>query len=715
MKFDPQQQAVISHVQGNALVLAGAGSGKTTAITERTIKLIESGVRPSSIIMMTFTNKSARDMRGRIYTRLSAMGIDPQALPVVSTFHSFGQRIITKNAEACGREGMPSLMSADDQDSLLTLSFKKHCTDFALKVGIDFYDKIRNNGLSAGHPSDQKALIRQLTSLCQDFPSGIAWEPFLASMIDYEKEKKQQNVLDYHDLIILPIHAFQSDSHLRDKIRKLVKYLVIDEAQDTNIAQAVFIREMAPPGGDQSVLLVGDPRQSIHRWRGANPENLTLFQSEYSAQVLYIQNNYRSLPDIVNRANKVIGHNFDTLEKDGIPTRAVAHDPVSYIKSTDSSEMTSTIAKQIKAIIDSGVSPGDIAILYRTNRLANLLEPDLLVNNIPYKIYNGQDLLSRTESKILLAAIRFAINPRDLMAFRRLTELMPRVGAKLIEKLIADTHPRETIYDAAGRLPESSQAAVFPMLKSIIELRNNGPMELLQWMGRQPEIRPWIVKRAHAYLKVSKCVKPKEFDVWKKYNRKETLSDDDRNLLRGNKVVDRCEKYQVRLNEAITLSTDRMRLVCKTILDRCKQLPESAAIAEHWFEANNVIAAPPDEENKIPSVHLMTLHSSKGLEFDHVFLPWASDGILPFTRSNDSADDPEQMKDERRLAYVGITRGKNGVYFHGCDRGNLMDGKGTRYFSPSPFIKEAELLTDEEKKTIKSDGNGDVSYWLSLR
>lgn len=694
MKFDPQQQSVISHKSGNALILAGAGSGKTATATERAAQLIYDGVPTSSIVMMTFTNKAAREMRQRINARLVAMGIEVKSPPAATTFHSFGQRIITKNIDACGRSGMPSLMSGDDQDSLLASSFKLTCNEFTAKAGAEFYDKIRNHGLSAGFAADEMAIARMLGDLCMAMPVPIKWEPIMAGMIEYEQAKKKMNALDYHDLLILPIHALTVDTNLRDKFRKHIKDLTVDEAQDTNIAQYKLVKLIAPPTGDQTVIMIGDEDQSIHRWRGANPENLRVFNQEYNPTHFRLEHNYRSRPDIVNRADQLIKNNTGRFEKDGIPVRPATHNPIVLVHSKDTDGMSAAIASQIRTDIDNGMDPADMAILYRTNRMANLLEPALLAQGIPYKIYNGQDLLSRQESKILLAAIRFAVNPRDLMAFSRLTELMPGAGAKFVEKLISDMKRGETIFDAALRLPATSQKTVLPMLKSIVQLRNSGPTKLINWVESQSEIRNWLTKKAHAHLKVSKSGKPKEFDSWKKFNRTEALSDEEKKALSDSRVIERCEKYQERLNETISTSIDRMKLVCKTINDRCKLLPADSQIEEQWFEANNLVAAPPDEENRAPSVHLMTIHSSKGLEWSSVYLPGMSDGIMPFNRggSEDGNIDPDHMQDERRLAYVGITRAQDHLYVHHCDRINLMDGKGNRYVSPSPFIKEAGVF-----------------------
>jgi DNA helicase-2/ATP-dependent DNA helicase PcrA len=704
MTFDEQQNAVINNVLGNALVLAGAGSGKTATVTERAARLILSGMRPTSLVMMTFTNKAAREMRQRIHAKLKDHGFETNNPPAVTTFHSFGQRIIIKNPEACGRQGIPSLMSEDDQDSLLNTSFKKFSTnDFVCKAGADIYDKIRNQGLSAGHKEDETAILNLLGKLCGSMDHPVDWEPIWLGAQDYEREKEKLNTLDYHDLLILPIHALQNDTHLRLKFQAHIQDLTIDEAQDTNIAQYRLVQLLAPANGNQTVIMIGDEDQSIHRWRGANPGNLKMFNDEYRPTHFRLERNYRSLPDIVTRADRVIKNNTDRFEKNGIPVRKSSINPISYQINHNDDEMSLAIAQKIREALDRGVEPSDIAILYRTNRMANLLEPALLAQDIPYQIYNGQDLLSRVESKIILSAIRFAVNPYDLMAFERLTELMPGVGKKFMEKLKGDIKNGETIYHAATRLPEPSQAIVVPMLKSIVELRNSGPTKILTWINEQPEIRNWLTKKAHAQLKTAKVNKPKEFDDWKKFNRKEYLTDDEKESLRADRVMDRCEKYQQRLNETISTYVERMKLVCKTINERCRGLPLNSSIEDQWFEANNVIASPPDEENaKKPGVHLMTIHSAKGLEWEHVHLAGASDGIMPFTRSDVDRYDPEHMQDERRLAYVAITRARDQLCIYHCQRINLMDGKGFRMLNPSPFIQEAGIGLSKqiEKKSF---------------
>lgn len=702
MQFDSQQEKVIRHTKGHALILAGAGSGKTSTATERAVQLIVNNhVAPQNILMMTFTNKAAREMRQRIFRRFDDMEIELEHQPTVTTFHAFGQKIINKNPEACGRQGIPSLMTDDDQGKLLTQSLRKYCNDFQAGIAESFYDKIRNIGLAAGFESDDEAIIAMLSQLSMQMANPIAWEPMLQGFIDYESEKTRLNALDYHDLLILPIHAIKRDNNLLLKFRKHILDLTVDEAQDTNIAQYELIKLIAPPDTTtQNVLMIGDEDQSIHRWRGANPDNLKVFNAEYQSTQYRMEYNYRSRPQIVMRADLVIKNNFNRFEKEGIPTRSLVENPTHYIPSGDANDMSACVAKSIKERIDSGIQPSDIAILYRTNRMANLLEPALLAEGIPYQIYNGNDLLSRSESKIILSAIRFAVNPRDTLAFEKLTELMPRVGQKLIDKMIDDIKPGETIFDVATRLPEAHQLLVVPMLKSILELRNSGPNYLLKWIESQPEIRNWLTKKAHAHLKTNKTNKPKEFDTWKKFNRNETLGDDEREMLKIKGVIDRCEKYQTKLNETIFNSIERMKLVLRSIKERIKEMP-NASLNEQWYEANAVIAAPPDESKKKDSVNLMSIHSSKGLEWPIVYLVGMSEGIMPFGLDNSQ----EHMEDERRLAYVGITRARDYLEVHHCDRINLLDGKGYRYVKPSLFIEEAGFKADVDQKKIANNFN----------
>jgi len=700
--FDKQQLQVINHQQGHGLILAGAGSGKTASIVERAVKMIESGGNPNEIVIVTFTNKAAREARQRIYMRLKEIydGESPQ--PSVTTFHAFGQRIIHKNTEACGRTGIPSLLEADDQDSLFNKSLRKYITDFDCKLGSQFYEKIRNIGLSAGYDAD----LPKITSLLKDYSSEVdrpvRWESFLQSFIDYETEKQNINALDYHDLLILPIQALKKDPALLKKFQKHVKDLTVDEAQDTNLAQYELIKLLVPPETTtQTVIMIGDEDQSIHRWRGANPENLRLFNEAYRPTLHRLENNYRSLPEIVNRAESVIQNNLDRFDKKGISVRKSLEEPVSYKVSAEASEMGDKIAESIKASINSGVEPNEIAILYRTNRMATLLEPALIARSIPYQIYNGQDLLGRSEAKILLAAIRLAINPYDRLAFNKLSEIIPRVGKKVLELIEEGMgNNKSSVFDEVMKLSAPQQANIVPMLTSIYKLRQEGPKALGQWAAGQPDMQAWIIKKSEATLKTKKLHKPKAFDVWKQYNRNQPISPEERQILAETGVIKSCENHQKRLNETIGNTIDRMKLVWKTINDRCAQLSPDASLEDQWFEANAVIAAPPDEEKKRPSVHLMSIHASKGLEFKEVHLAGFSNGLLPLNIDTNPGN--EHLEDERRLAYVGITRAKDKLHVHHAEHINLMDGKGYRYVKPSIFSEEAGFVEEEKQEEYES-------------
>lgn len=693
MQFDKQQIVVVSHVTGHALVLAGAGAGKTASIVERAHRLIiDHNYRADSILMVTFTNKAAREMRQRIYAKLLKVpdyNIDNQ--PVVTTFHSFGQRIIFKNTEACGRVGHPSVLPEDDQTSLLQASLKKYTNDFNCKMGVKFYDKIRNNGVAVSTKEDEVAVMSQLVSLCDSQPEIMPVESIMAGYLDYEQTKKDNNALDYHDLIILPIQALRKDPILLAKVQRRLIDITVDEAQDTNLAQYILMNLIAPPDSPgQSVIMIGDEDQSIHGWRGANKENIRMFNESYKPKILRMEFNYRSAEKIVTSSNNIIRNNSDRFEKTGIPTRKNSDVVIDYRKSATSDDMSDTIARQIKADIDAGVPVNEIAVLYRTNKMANILEPALIGLAIPYKIYNGQDLLGRVESKIILAAIRFAVNPMDTLAFSKLAELMPGVGKKLIDKLCDDTKSNETLFDATMRLPDSQQLLVAPMLSSILKLRKEGPTAIMQWVSAQPEIRKWVAQKNITHLKTQKINPPKEFEVWKRYNKNETITSEERIMLGKDKAIERCAIYNSRLKEAIANSVERMNLVCRSITERCEQLPKHTTIEDLWFEASNIVAAPPDEENKKPSIHLMTMHSAKGLEWDHVYLAGVSEGILPFYREAGDDTNKEVIEGERRLAYVGYTRGKNKLVVHHCNKINLMDGKGYRHVKPSRFIREAQ-------------------------
>jgi superfamily I DNA/RNA helicase len=721
-KLDDDQSAVAAHLtgQGHALVIAGPGSGKTHTVVERSIRLIEDGVWPRHIMMMTFTNKAAKEMRTRFMRRVAEAGLPPDDIPTITTFHAFGHRLAVKNPAPCGLAASPSLMGEDDQDRLLRECLAKPMpSDRAareIKTAIAAYEDIRNLGLAAGWPADE-ANIRKMLGKSLEKLAGKAWDGLCA----YQAAKKSTNTLDFHDLLILPIHALEGDRELRERVRRFASDMTVDEAQDTNLAQYRLVKMLVPPGADggqRTLVLVGDEDQAIHCWRGANPDNLRLFEKDYGPFVYRLQNNYRSLPGIVGHSNQVIAHNAGRHEKTGRPVRLEkeaaspggmarkAFTPVGLWKHSDGGDMARHIANAVARSLEAGVPPAEIAVLYRTNKMAEALEPALLAAGVPYRVYRGSELMGRAECKMLGAAVRLAVNPCDLQAFERLSALIPGLGQKRLDEALADAGPLASVYDLLRRMAEKRQDGVvhntLHFLEGIEDLRQKGPRHLLKWADSA--MREWLASQASGAVgREGEGKKPEGFAAWRKkamgrdLSAAEAASLADPDPVRQATLEDECRQWQERTTLAIRESVARLRLVVETIAERLDSLQASdpaSDLTDQWQEAAAIAAAPPDSEGKFPKVSLMTCHAAKGLEFQEVHVAGFSDGLMPLKiKGEDGAEVVQDVEEERRLAYVAMTRAKNRLVLHHATELCLSNGKGWVRYQPSRFCREAGIDT----------------------
>lgn len=660
MELDEKQQMVADHEDGHMLVLAGAGSGKTSAIIQRAYQRIQSGIPANKILMMTFTNKAAREMQERLLVKLKK---DPSnehekvSMPTITTYHCFGHRFITKNPQQCQRQSNFSIMLESDVKSLLKAFTEAVVHKDVAKGTYDIYSLIRNEGLDATRENDKSSILKMIETKGVDQNDAkniyLAWQ-------EYEYQKQFQNTIDFNDLINLPIHAMRNNPELRYKINDFLNDITIDEAQDNNKAQYKMLKLIAPSAGFQSVVMIGDDDQSIHRWRGANPEGLHTFQNDYFPSVYLMENNYRSQPNIVVAATSVIRNNTDRMEKN--PTPILSEKPNSFIelfqrKSGD--EMAEALAIQIKESIRNGEQPKDIAVLYRTNKMADFLEPFLLKHGVPYSIKKGMELLERSESKLMIAAARLAVNPRDQSAFIRVAEIIPGLGKKRIDDLFETLQQGESIFDAIERLPKKAKEEAEKAIAVIKQIYIDGPKSLITWT-EQPAYIKWLEKRAEAAVKAG--------------------DEEDES------IIVRVATYKRNIGSIQDTINERLRL-----LDRNSTTPPN--LAEQWGEAFDVILRPPEDEYENNRVVLSTAHSAKGLEWNTVHIVGFSEGLMPMVPTSPDAPPPtdNQIKEERCLAYVAMTRAKRNLYFHHATRMNLNNGAGYSFYQVSRFYAESGL------------------------
>lgn len=671
--LDPDQAKVVAHETGPAAVLAGAGSGKTRCTTERAARrLTASGVASEGLILLTFTNKAAAEMRERLRKRLP----DSVKLPWIGTFHSFGNRLLRLHGKRIGVPANATLMDADDAGRMLDTFLAVPLPDRSRRIdAIRLYDAVCAHGLDVADEADLPAL----ETLCgENGFSGHARRGFIEALRRFEAEKRRAAVLDFADLILLPQRLLKRYPELQEKLRHTLKDVTVDEAQDTDGAQFRLLQLITPL--DNTVLLVGDDDQAIYEWRHARPENMRDFIDRYDATVYRLERNYRSTPAIVSGGAALVRHNENRLEKNPYAVRqAPPADTVRLVEYDDGDEMADGVAERIAAAIASGASPADIAVLYRKNRLSRVVETALLRQGVPYRIKSGTDLLSYAEVRMMLAAGRLAANRRDVRALARLADLVPGLGAKGVGHMVAagDSPLLQT-----GRLSAKAAQGVRELAAALEVLYRRGPTELLAWCEDSPLFRAWLNRRtATALQSAGRATDPQEIQQF----------------LRPAKA--------------------RMGAVQTAMRKRLESLP-GGSLDERWAIALEVVATGTDEaESDTAKVTLCTIHASKGLEWPTVHLFGFSEGLMPMARDGVVDNLPE----ERRLAYVALTRAQNNIVLHHADRLDLGTGSGAERFTTSRFLQEIALghaveAIDRRNGAVPppdSDGKATARDWIA--
>lgn len=666
MHLDDDQEVIANHEDGHALVLAGAGSGKTTCIVERCFRRIKNGIPPQKILMMTFTNKAAKEMRERLEVKLKDYYEGGQfTMPTITTYHSFGHRLIQKYPEAHLRQPGITIMSEGEIKAMLKTLTEAVASKDAARRGIDAYEMMRNEGLDPTRPQDEKAIFNIMTThdIYEQREVLSAWQA-------YEKEKQFQNIIDFGDLINLPIYALRNSPDLRHRLNDYLIDITIDESQDNNKSQYKMLKLLASPDGFQSVVMIGDDDQSIHRWRGAEPDNLQTFQDEYQPSLYLLENNYRSQPIIVDSATKVIRNNRKRMEKNPRATlEQTSKGVVKLMEYPKGEDMTRFLVKKIKDDLEKGVQPKDIAVLYRTNKMAHFLEEHFLVAGIPYSVKKGTEILDSTECKLMIAAARLAINERDQQAFLRLSDIIPGLGKKKVEDLFDSLKEGESIFSKVDQLKGKAKEETDKALGRIRLLSDKGPKVLSSWM-KQQAVKDWLEKKAETAVK-------QEF--------KEEINDG--HFGEGDMKREKAARLQHYWRN--------IESVQKTINVRIDEMPAGSEPIDQWLEALDVVLRPPEDEYEPNKVTLCTAHSAKGLEWKIVHIAGFSDGLMPLTfesknEGSDTVDDVD-MTEERCLAYVAMTRAKEQLYLHHAKRMDLMNGQGNRFYQISRFYDESGL------------------------
>ena len=647
MRLNPAQQEAVEFVTGPCLVLAGAGSGKTRVITNKIAHLIRGcGYQARHIAAVTFTNKAAREMKERVAQTLGrkeARGL------MISTFHTLGLDIIKREYNALGMKSNFSLFDDTDQMALL-----KELTDEWLE--------------------QDKDLLQQLISTISNWKNDLLTPPLAAARVQGERERlfahcyalydahlKACNVLDFDDLIMLPTLLLQRNEEVRERWQNRIRYLLVDEYQDTNTSQYELVKLLV--GARARFTVVGDDDQSIYSWRGARPQNLVLLSQDFPAlRVIKLEQNYRSSGRILKAANILIANNPHVFEKRLFSELGYGTELKVVTANHEEHEAERVTGELIAHHFINKTQYKDYAILYRGHHQSRVFEKLLMQNRIPYRISGGTSFFSRPEIKDLLAYLRVLTNPDDDSAFQRIVNTPRReIGPATLQKLGEwSTQRNKSMFNASfdlglgqtltGRGLDALQRFT-SWLGEIAQLAEREPVAAVRDLIRGIDYESWLYETS-----------PSPTAAEMRMKNVNTLFGWMTEMLEGSE-----------LEEPMTLTQVVTRFTLRDMMERGES----------------------DED--VDQVQLMTLHASKGLEFPYVYLVGMEEGLLP----HQSSIDEDNIDEERRLAYVGITRAQKELTFTLCKErrqyGELVRPEPSRFLLELP---QDDLQWEQERKVV---------------
>ena len=630
----PQREAVLAG-EGPLLVLAGAGSGKTRVLTHRVARLIDDGCPPWAILAITFTNKAAREMKDRIRLLVGERAEDVW----VSTFHACCARILRRDIEKLGYQRAFSIYDDDDQMGLIK----------AIVKDMNLNDRMYPPREIKSIISDAKNRLLTPGEWEKEAGGDFRNRKIADVYRRYEKSLKAANALDFDDLIMKTMELLTEHAPVLDYYRRKFEYILVDEYQDTNLAQYELVRLLA--GEKKNVCVVGDDDQSIYAWRGADIRNILEFEKDFpGCRVIKLEQNYRSTGNILDAANQVIAHNAGRKEK-ALWTEAGEGDRIRVYRAQDEREEAAWVCQQLEAWKKQGEAIGDAAILYRTNAQSRVLEEALVRAGLPYRVYGGMKFYERKEVKDLIAYLRALVNPADDMAVRRIINEPRRgIGDTTVDKL-ADYAAAEgtSLFMAAMSAEEAGLAG----------------------------------RALTAVEKFSALMEELTVDA-------ETMPADEflRHVIDRTGYEEQFNKVQNEENESRLENIAELETAVKEYVAR-----EPEGGLEGFLENVALVTDLDGLDAASQVLTLMTLHSAKGLEFDLVVMTGMEEGVFPTSRS---LFDDEKMEEERRLCYVGITRARRRL---------LMSWAQTRALYGSRQYNSRSRFLDEVPRRLIEDAN----------
>ncbi|MCZ6186641.1 UvrD-helicase domain-containing protein [Campylobacter ureolyticus] len=617
--LNEEQKKAATHIDGAMLILAGAGSGKTKTITSRLAYLISQGIPANSTLTLTFTNKAALEMRNRALNLINQTKLD--AYPLLCTFHKFGLLFLKFYMSELKRKNNFVIIDTDDKKKII----KKFQSDLSTSILANEISKMKNSLVSVEDALNNSTLINDYAKKESGFYQKVA-----KVYKEYEDTLKNENLVDFDDLLGLPYKILAKNRTLCEEISQKYRYIMVDEYQDTNELQFKLLEKLCLM--HENLCVVGDDDQSIYGWRGARVENILNFKDQFkNVTLIKLENNYRSTQNILNTANNLIDCNQNRLGKKLIGTKEKGEE-VNLMESEDENYETNKISNAIKKLINSGEELKNIAVLYRVNALSRALEDGLTKARIPYKMVGGMKFYERAEIKDMISYIRLILNPNDDFSLRRIINRPKRgVGAASLTKL--------------EDIAKDQNLSLFETLNNTSNLGKKSQLMLTQLYEDILELKE----------------KDNFYDIINELDETFKLKEFYKELPEGDDKIANIDEFLAMLKDALV---NEPNFDLEEFLNELSLQSEQDNISED-------------------GISIMSVHASKGLEFNHLFVIGMEEGFFPLI------GDHTDIEEERRLAYVAITRAKKTLTL---SYSNSRFYKGKRQnLDKSRFLSESGL------------------------
>ncbi len=661
-ELNEQQYAAVTAPPGPSLVIAGAGSGKTRTLTYRVAYLLEQGIAPERVLLLTFTNKAAKEMMRRVADLLGQELADLWG----GTFHSIGNRVLRQHATRLGYQRDFTILDREDAKHLVTTCVAESDIDTKAtrfpkaEVLGDIFSLAVNT-----HQTVQEVLKRQYGYFEQLAPQ------ILDIQQRYAARKRATNAMDFDDLLVLWLRLMQEHAEVREQYQRRFQFILVDEYQDTNKLQSDLIDLLA--ARHHNVMVVGDDAQSIYAWRGANFQNILKFPERYPAAKVYkIETNYRSTPEILQVANAAIVANAQQFAKELAPARKPGPKPITVV-CNDAAEQAAFVAQRVLELREEGGDLNKMAVLYRSHFHALELQLELTRRNIPFSITSGIRFFEQAHIKDVTAYLKLVANPRDELAFKRLVQMLPGIGGKGADKLWKAFVAGRQQAEGRGQSPEAESTRQ--------ATRNTQPVA--------PSPLATLLQAAAGVVPKKAAVAWAQFVATVAQLQAEEVRASASKMIElaieagyEDYLKENYANYRSRLEDLEQLAVFARQF--STLEDFLTQL----ALLSN-LEAEDGQPAPKDDER----LRLSTIHQAKGLEFDVVFIIMLCDGLFPSDRSLETSEGEEE---ERRLMYVAITRARNELYLSYPLVRAGYGHQGDMLQQPSRFLEEIPKALVEE-------------------